>query len=140
MRIKKMAIVLLSIVLIFSVIPMSALTVNAATHSGKCGDNLTWSLDTETGVLSITGTGEMEDYDDAPWDSYSDSIETVNIADTVTSIGNCAFCDCYSLTEITIPDSVTSIGNYAFEFCSSLTEIIIPDSVTSMMARLRSLP
>ena len=32
--------------------------------SGKCGDNLQWELDTESGVLSITGTGDMYDFDD----------------------------------------------------------------------------
>ena len=42
---------------------------------------------------------------------------------SVTSIGNYAFTDCYSLTSITIPNSVTSIGWYAFSGCSSLTSI-----------------
>ena len=34
---------------------------------------------------------------------------------TVTSIGNSAFSDCTSLTSVEIPNSVTSIGNYAFQ-------------------------
>ncbi|MBQ6618809.1 MAG: leucine-rich repeat domain-containing protein [Thermoguttaceae bacterium] len=54
------------------------------------------------------------------------------IPDSVTSIGEEAFCWCRSLTDITIPDSVTSIGERAFSFCSSLTAITIPDSVTSI--------
>ncbi len=54
------------------------------------------------------------------------------IPDSVTSIGDNAFCDCGSLTSIHIPDSVTSIGDYAFHDCSSLTSIHIPDSVTSI--------
>ena len=37
-----------------------------------------------------------------------------------------------SLASITIPDSVTSIGDYAFDGCTSLTSITIPDSVTSI--------
>ena len=60
------------------------------------------------------------------------SLTSVVIPDSVTSIGNFAFDDCSSLTSITIPDSVTSIGSSAFRGCSSLTSITIPDSVTSI--------
>ena len=54
------------------------------------------------------------------------------IPDSVTRIGDSAFCGCSSLTSVAIPDGVTSIGNYAFEHCSSLTSVAIPDSVTSI--------
>jgi len=54
------------------------------------------------------------------------------IPDSVTSIGECAFLECNSLTSIIIPDSVTSIGVCAFAFCNSLTSINIPDSVTTI--------
>ena len=54
------------------------------------------------------------------------------IPDSVTSIGECAFSYCTSLTSIVIPDSVTSIEEYAFYECSSLISIVIPDSVTSI--------
>ena len=54
------------------------------------------------------------------------------IPDSVTSIGNSAFCGCHSLQSITIPDSVTSIGSRAFKNCRSLQSIVIPDSVTSI--------
>ena len=39
----------------------------------------------------------------------------------MTSIGDYAFFDCSSLTQITIPSFVTSIGKHAFRECSSLT-------------------
>ncbi len=45
------------------------------------------------------------------------------IPDSVTSIGDYAFCNCTSLTSVTIPDSVTSIGYQAFYNCRSLTEV-----------------
>ena len=45
----------------------------------------------------------------------------------VTSIGDeAAFRDCTSFTTVDIPDSVTSIGSEAFLNCTKLTEITIP--------------
>ena len=54
------------------------------------------------------------------------------IPNSVTSIGNLAFCGCSILTSITIPNSVTSIGTSAFSGCSGLTSVIIGNSVTSI--------
>ena len=68
----------------------------------------------------------------SPWLIDSEKIKKVVIEDGVTSIGNCFFYWCTSLTSITIPNSVMSIGNYAFYKCKSLTSITIPNSVTSI--------
>lgn len=54
------------------------------------------------------------------------------IPDSVTSIGDNVFLNCFNLTNITIPNSITSIGNFTFASCSSITNIIIPDNVTSI--------
>ena len=51
---------------------------------------------------------------------------------SVTTIGDCAFWGCSSLTSINIPDGVTTIGDSAFSGCSGLTSITIPDSVTKI--------
>ena len=66
----------------------------------------------------------------APWSSYS--IIKVILEDGITSIGECAFNGCSSLTSVTIPNSVTSIGEWAFSGCSGLTSVTIPNSVTSI--------
>ena len=50
----------------------------------------------------------------------------------MTTIGDCAFKECTSLTSITIPNSVTTIGGGAFKECTSLTSITIPNSVTTI--------
>ena len=63
---------------------------------------------------------------------YTGSGGDVVIPDTVTSIGEWAFCECSSLKSVTIPDSVTSIGMRAFVCCTSLTNVTIPNSVTSI--------
>ena len=60
------------------------------------------------------------------------NLTSIEIPDSVTSIGVCAFAGCDSLTSVAIPNSVTSIGIGAFEDCDSLTSVAIPNSVTSI--------
>lgn len=105
-----------------------------AASSGTCGTNLQWTLNTDTGVLNITGIGAMTDWQSskANWYSYRSNIKTVNIESGVTTIGDCAFSECGNLTSVTIPDSITTIGDYAFIFCSNLTNITMPDNITSI--------
>jgi hypothetical protein len=54
------------------------------------------------------------------------------IPDSVTSIGDGAFQDCYSLTSVTIPSSVTSIGDYAFNFANHLTGVYFQGNAPSL--------
>lgn len=42
--------------------PINNPPVNDNTISGSCGYNLTWTLDTATCMLTISGTGAMDDY------------------------------------------------------------------------------
>ncbi len=102
--------------------------------SGTCGDNLAWVLDS-TGTLTISGTGEMYNFDSsnkAPWMDYYENICTVIIENRAESIGKYAFSGCSNLSSITIPESVKTIGENAFEYCTSLTSITIPEGVTSV--------
>lgn len=96
--------------------------VYASLYSIKCeyiaGDYIYKDIDDET--LEITG--------------YTGKDKTVNIPSTlagktVTSIGNLAFYDCKSLTNVTIPNSVTSIGEDAFGYCMNIESVTIPSSV-----------
>ena len=60
------------------------------------------------------------------------SLTSIEIPNSVTSIGGSAFYNCASLTSITIPNGVTSIENYTFQNCMSLTSIEIPNNVTEI--------
>ena len=131
---KKIISLLLSLAMLLTITSGLNLTAYADVKTGKCGDNVTYSLDTSTGVLTISGTGKMTDYhyyDSTPF--YKDTkIKVITIDFGVTSIGEYAFSNCTSLTSITIPSSVTSIGGGAFCWCTSLASITIPSSVTSI--------
>lgn len=98
--------------------------------SGKCGDNLTWTLDNE-GTLTISGTGDMTS---TPWLPYQNNLKKLILNEGITSIIGNAFYDCRGLTgNLVIPGSITSIGEWAFGRCRGLTgNLIIPDSITSI--------
>ncbi len=63
---------------------------------------------------------------------YCSNLTSIDIPDSVDTIGSGAFYYCKNLTSVTIGDSVETIGDYAFYGCRNLTSIIIPDSVTSI--------
>ena len=97
------------------------------TVDGKCGNNLTWILDSD-GTLTISGTGKMADYasaDKQPWANQKSSIKKVVIGEGVTSIGDSAFSGCTNLidADMSKASSLTTIGNYAFSSCTALESV-----------------
>ena len=103
---------------------------------GNLADNLTWTFDSETGTLTIEGSGEMMDYEfeGAPWRPFSHLTNNIVLPDGLTSIGDYAFLYFQTLPSIIIPEGVTSIGNGAFQNCNNLLSANIPSSVTSIGA------
>ena len=59
-------------------------------------------------------------------------MQSITLPESLTSIGDFAFVECYTLQSITLPDSVISIGHRAFSYCRSLQSIVLPDSLTSI--------
>lgn len=110
----------------------STISIHAEIIKGDCGDNVTFTLDTETKLLEISGVGKISDFgsNNAPWYNVRTNIKNVKISNRIKYIGNYAFKDCSELTAINIPDSVTAIGAYAFNGCGKLTAIDVPGSVT----------
>ena len=130
---KKVISLFLTLAMLLSIVSVVDFSAFADVQTGKCGENVTYSIDTETGELTISGKGTMANYslNNSPFYHNSD-IKTITISSGVTSIGNGVFKYCTSLTSITLPDGVTSIGDDAFYNCTRLTSITIPDSVTSI--------
>ena len=111
---KKIISLFISLVMLLSITAGLNLTVNAETLTGKCGENVTYSLDTSTGELVISGTGKMTDYSGTDSPFYQNTnIKSVIIESGVTSIGSYVFYKCTRLTSVTIPNSVKSLGDNA---------------------------
>ena len=81
-----------------------------------CGENASWTLDTEKGVLTVSGSGKMYDYADgaAPWYHLGKFFKEVKLADTITHVGSYAFSGNEKLEAITLGKTVTSVGENVF--------------------------
>ncbi|MBQ8585646.1 MAG: leucine-rich repeat protein [Butyricicoccus sp.] len=114
---------------------MTVFSAAAEEVTGTCGDSVSWSYETETGALSITGTGDMAVYTSAsktPWYAYRTELKEVEIGSGVTSVAPYAFDGCSALAEVTLPEGLTAIGKYAFYNCTALTEIDLPESLVTI--------
>ncbi|MBQ3179109.1 MAG: leucine-rich repeat protein [Clostridia bacterium] len=119
--------------LLFMTAILTAAASAETVAEGTCGENLTWVLE-DTGTLTISGDGEMDDYsyDSSPWYSRRHKIIDVVFDGNLTSIGNYAFSNCDGLTSVEFPESLTSIGSWAFGDCNGLTSVEFPESLTSI--------
>ena len=111
-------------------------TAQFGTIGGNCGasgNNLTWSFNRCTGVLTISGSGAMKDWSaeaDVPWYDYRESITSVVLPYGMTHIGDYAFRKT-RITKIDLPSALQTIGKYAFS-ATLLLEVCIPEGVTSI--------
>ena len=126
---KKLLSLLLSAIMLASVVtavPFSALAVYELEPSGDVG-TLHYTFNSSTGVLTLSGNGELPDSEFY----YQDDIKSVIIGDGVTSIGSDAFYNCPNLSSVTIGSGVKTIGSYAFRG-TGLTSVYIPSNVTDI--------
>lgn len=147
-KIRKIASVFLVFALVFGMIPMitgGTEVVKAEElpeelpdklELGKCGENITCTLTKDTEAewdlvqgkpyrLTLTGTGEMPDYNrsDPPWYAYRGMITSISIEEGIVSVGEYAFSECVSLKAIKFPNSLEKIRSYAFKKCSLLETV-----------------
>ena len=133
---------------------MSSMSVSASNvATGECGDNVTWSLNSE-GVLTISGTGPMygsdsrlyyTSYKGWTYSAYADQIKEVVIEEGVTSLGTYAFgwviTEDYglrtedvaypNLTKITLPSTIERIGQGAF-YSTVIENLTVPENVKTI--------
>lgn len=99
---KSIAVALIMFMMVAALSP-SVGTVYAAAAPGRCGDNLEFSMDPKTGMLTISGTGSMNDFPsdkDWKWNAFDNEVQIVELPSGITSIGAYAFKNCTELTTI----------------------------------------
>ena len=156
---KRLLSMILALAMVLAFLPQMAIDVWAedVSFTGVCGDNLNWEFNDQNGTLTITGSGDMFDYEwtgNEDWQPFRSQIKAVLLPDGLTSVGQCAFIrfpitgnvaiptgvtrigdgafnDC-DMSAVTIPDSVKTIGYGAFCSCDNLTEIKIPAGITEI--------
>ena len=123
-----------SLLLAFCMILSMSAVASAAeveTYSGTVGDSaINWSLDTYTGRLIISGSGDTDVFqsrDDQPWAAVRDQIKEVWFSSMgALTISDLAywFTDCTALTRAEIPYTTHTVGTKAFAGCSALKELL----------------
>lgn len=112
----------------------------AVIDEGKCGDDVRWNL-RKNGVLTISGTGPMMDYDGNSYqiwggprpgwwvrrDGYT--VKKIVVEDGVTALGQYAFCTLLELEEVILPDTITEIKGGCFTGESHLRRFVVPPKV-----------
>ena len=125
----------------------AAKTSETSGDFGAEGNNLHWEV--ADGVLTITGSGAMEDFDFAagnlpPWWNTANlfsisgliikttGIQSIVVADTVTSIGEFAFFALPELTTVTLPAGLSALPRYSLAACSELTFPTLPETLVEI--------
>ena len=117
---------------------IGALPVWAEDIDYTCGENMIWSLDTETKTLTISGTGKMYDYtrdDSAPWKKYYTFIKNLVVEEGVQTIGKYAFYQCFETEKCELPSTLLEIDEQAFCYTNSLQDISFPNGCNLMWVK-----
>ena len=101
-------------------------------------NNVEWSFTQETGCLTITGTGKMQnwaEHQERPWEEIRDEIRRVRICVGMESVGDCAFQNCTSLKEVELPETLVYLGVYSFRGCTALRDVKLPEGICIICAK-----
>lgn len=112
--------------------PMSESDYAASPLVGQnqCGENVYWNWD-GSGVLTISGTGELYDYNSAdqlPWAAYANRMHTLVVEEGITAIDSVILAGCENLTTVKLPASLTNVADSAFADAIGLWHVLYAGS------------
>lgn len=144
---RKLSIMLVVILLMQIVLPVVTIIIEsdftikstAADNTWNLGTNVTATLNEETGVLTVKGTGKIKSRDFAevgPWtESQANKIKKVIIEDGITSIGMYQFNFLTNLEEVKFGKDVELINNNSFGGCVKLKTITFNEGLKQIELR-----
>ncbi len=128
---RKVLAIIMVVAMCFSMFSHTAFANATTIAEGTAGESVTWVL-TDDGVLTISGTGEMNtDWYSPPWKEYNESITEVVVEEGITKISNTAFCYAENLVTVSIPSTLTYISGWAFYVNYALEEINVAEANTA---------
>ena len=108
-------------------------TVAVDQDISAAGDgSVTWSYDSGTKTVTISGTGDTADYKSNNYPGLNCEISTLVVENGVTGLGANLLRKTAGLQSVTLPGTLVSIGENTFRDCTSLASIEIPSSVTNL--------
>ena len=142
MELKKFLAAALAVTVIGGALPVSAATaaedigdgviITDVSTSGKFGD-ISWELDQQTGVLTLSGEGPVAYEGYSPWNDLHQEVTSIVVEEGVTSLPESVFSLCYAQT-LDLPSTLTEIQGEALGFLGlmpKLTEIRVAEGNTS---------
>jgi hypothetical protein len=142
-KMKRIISLFLSVAMLITTLFALQFTTFGAT-AGTCGNSATWSYDSKTTTLTISGTGATNDYNAlisrSPWLNYKSEITKIVVEEGITEIGNYNFYNCVALTSVSLPSTLVSIDGTgtmetsygAFQNCTSLVSITLPKNLQTI--------
>ncbi|MBQ4566254.1 MAG: leucine-rich repeat protein [Oscillospiraceae bacterium] len=130
---KKLLSLLLAMVLLLLLTPF-AMATEDGNSSGSVGENFSWSFDSATATLTLSGTGPMPLHDPHayPWTELWSEVEHLRIEEGITSVSAYAFANFKFIRDVQLPDSLKSLDYAAFQYCAMLEEITLPRNVSTV--------
>ena len=95
----------------------------------KCGEKASWYLDTQTGLLTISGTGNTYDYNglwSQPFGEFFRYITAVVVEEGITGLGDYFLDGLSNCGSVSLPSTLEYIGNNPFS--NNMSVITIPEN------------
>ena len=134
---------LLSLVMMLSLLPMTALAVEEAgtdpapATSGDVCPEITWTYDTGSKTLTVSGSGLITLNDPSgnthPWDAFKTEIEHLIIGDGITGTGSIkVFAELSALQTVQFPSTLTTLATGTFATDTALSSVVLPKTIESI--------